>query len=68
MTTAVGVGRLAGGERLGRLRGLVLELVELADLVGEHRAEARAAAGGCAGAGGARRAVDRADGPLGAAR
>src|SRR5919108_5159480 len=53
------VGGLAGGELLRRGRGVLLQRVELADLLGEQPAEPRARRRrGGAGA----RAVDRADG------
>src|SRR5919199_4840204 len=40
------VGRLAGGELLRRRGGVLLQRVELADLLGEHAAEAGARGGG----------------------
>src|SRR5919202_6776144 len=52
------IGRLAGRELLRRGRGVLLQRVELADLLGEHPAEA--GAGGRGGGAGAR-AVDRPD-------
>ena len=70
MTTASGSDGLAGGQVLRGLGGVVLDAFELVELVGEDRAEARAAARGRRGAGGAgaRGAVDRADVPVGARR